>query len=140
LTWCQLDEQLLDRHPRFRRVERRVVGTEVDETVRVGLLVPGRGQRDAPVAAGRLERLQDGLDRHAGVAGDLLDGGGATEDVVQLVHRDLDGVLQILGAARDVDSPGRVPEVTTDLAGDRRYGERREGRAVVGVEAFDGLE
>ena len=80
------------------------------------------------------------LDRHAGLDGDLLDGGGATQHLAQLVHGHLDRVLQVLGPAGHVHRPGRVPEVAAQLTGDGGDGEGGERRPEVGVVALDGLE
>ena len=43
-------------------------------------------------------------------------------------------------APRRADRPGPVPEVALDLAVHGAAGERREGDAALGVEAFDRLE
>src|SRR4029450_6009306 len=106
----------------------------------LSLVAEGSMQRARRVGVGGVESVEHVPLLHPGRLGELGHGRRAPELCGELVEHARESNGQLLEAARDVHRPRLVPEVSADLADDRRHGVARELDAPFDVEAVDGLD
>ena len=141
LALGQHRHQALDRRGVLGEAEARVLDAHrVGDAVAVLVVVARAVERDRPVGARRLARLEHALDRDADVLGDLRRRRRAAERARELLAHAVDADGHLLQVARHAHRPAAVAEVALELAEDRRHRERGERGRPLRLEAVDRLQ
>ena len=104
------------------------------------LLVADAGEGPRPVRGARAQRVQDAVQVHARLLGDLGGARRPAQPAQQRLGGGVHGRPVVLQAARHPDRPRLVAEVAADLPEHRRRRERAEVDAAVRVEAVGGAD
>lgn len=123
------------------RADAGVGGTHaIDEVPRVRLRCPRPVQGQWSVQGPGLGRLEHLVNAHARRLRELGRGRGPAEPLREHADQRVEVQVELLEPARDAQRPAPVPEMTAQLAPDRRHRERAERRTPLRLEALDRLE
>src|SRR5215471_7134080 len=142
LALVEVLHRALQHLPHLHPVQVRVLGAHRLAELAAALRAAADRRVDRHRRQGRahLHRLQHVVRLHPEALRDLRNRRLAVELVLELLVGPHDLLVQLLEPPREADRPALVAEVATDLAQDRRRGERRELVAEIRIEAVDRLD
>jgi len=129
-------------HPIIGQAQLVILGAEgIDHRSALALaVIVGGIQRGGVMSPRGLERVKHVLDAELEIQSQLLHRRGPAGLGAQLLLGVLDLDRPLLSSPGHVHRPAQIPEISLELAKDRRHGERGERRPTAGVESVHRLD